>query len=192
MRMASAEEDDKKPALSPLTLALLSLLQGLLPAMTAIVGGLWVAFTYLNQQAEAQRLQIEQRDKDRTAHLFEASKPYFEKQLALFVETSHILGKLTSSKPDTKEWVDADNRLKEIQRGEAVLVGGSEYVSQMEAIVSELTQYAAKPEEEKRMKLIARSQSIGEAMRTELLYGWNWRGEDRAGAVKFRNGIPML
>jgi hypothetical protein len=33
--------------LSPLTTAILALIQGLLPAMTAIIGGLWVAFTYL-------------------------------------------------------------------------------------------------------------------------------------------------
>jgi hypothetical protein len=36
--------------LSPLTTAILALIQGLLPAMTAIIGGLWVAFTYLDDR----------------------------------------------------------------------------------------------------------------------------------------------
>jgi hypothetical protein len=50
----------ERQVLSPLTTAILALIQGLLPAMTAIVGGLWVAFTYLDQQKEARVAQQQQ------------------------------------------------------------------------------------------------------------------------------------
>jgi len=36
----------ERPPLSPITTAILAHVQGFLPALTAIIGGLWVAFTY--------------------------------------------------------------------------------------------------------------------------------------------------
>jgi hypothetical protein len=44
----------RREALSPATQAVLSLAQGVIPVMTAIVGGLWVAFTYIQQQRDLQ------------------------------------------------------------------------------------------------------------------------------------------
>jgi hypothetical protein len=42
---------NQKPAqLSPKTTAILTLVQGLLPALTAILGGLWIVWTYIDNQ----------------------------------------------------------------------------------------------------------------------------------------------
>jgi hypothetical protein len=61
-----------RQVLSPRVEATLALIQGLLPAMTAILGGLWVVSTYLDQQKASN-----------TTRLLEAQKPVYEKQLTL-------------------------------------------------------------------------------------------------------------
>jgi hypothetical protein len=77
--------------LSPSIKAILSLIQALLPAMTAVIGAVWIAFTYLDQQKEIQRQQSNQATKDSTTRLIKARKPFTDKQLALF-ETPQIVG----------------------------------------------------------------------------------------------------
>jgi hypothetical protein len=84
--MSDAPQSDspEKEPLSPKTKAILALIQGLLPAMTAIVGGLWVAITYLEQQKEARAQQEIQAQRDNKTRLLEARKPFLDKQLALY------------------------------------------------------------------------------------------------------------
>jgi hypothetical protein len=48
-----------KTDLSPTVKAILALTQGLLPAMTAIVGGLWIVFTYVKAQDQQHQQQVE-------------------------------------------------------------------------------------------------------------------------------------
>jgi hypothetical protein len=179
MSKLPVREIHEKDALSPITKALLALIAGLLPAMTAIVGGLFAVFTYLDHQDEAQRLIAIQLEKDRVSRLAQASQPYAKKQLDLFSETGRLLGKIISYGPTTQEYTDSRRRLKEIQHGEMMLIGGSKFVTEMENMESQLTQYEANPDDAQRKLISARAEGIGEAMRSELLYLWSWRGEEK-------------
>jgi hypothetical protein len=89
----------ERDPLSPLTKAILALIQALLPAMTAIVGGLWVAFTYLDHQKETRDQQLIQASKDNRTRMLEARKPFIDKQLALYIETAQVAGRLVSVSP---------------------------------------------------------------------------------------------
>jgi hypothetical protein len=94
--MADNLPTKEQARLSPTTTAILALTQGLLPALTAIVGGLWIVWTYIDNQKHTQSAQAEQARRDSDARTFEARKPFLDKQLALYIETSQVSGQLVS------------------------------------------------------------------------------------------------
>ncbi len=81
MSKTPGRETPQRSALSPRTQAVLALIQGLLPALTAIIGGIWVAFTYLHQQAETQRAQTRQAEQEGRTRLLQAQKEFLDHQL---------------------------------------------------------------------------------------------------------------
>jgi len=95
--MAENRSTGEHTPLSPTTTAVLTLTQGLLPALTAIVGGLWIVWTYIDNQKHAQLAQVEQARRESDARTFEARKPFLDKQLALYIETSQVTGQLVSA-----------------------------------------------------------------------------------------------
>ena len=111
-RLPTGAVPEQNP-LSATTVAILGLVQGLLPAMTAIVGGLWVVTTYL-----------EQKKQDDLARIIEARRPFIGEQLARYMETAKIAGQLVSSNqvPRSKDWSDAVRRFEELYWTELSLV----------------------------------------------------------------------
>lgn len=119
-----------KPALSPTTQAILSLIQGLLPLMTAIAGGLWVAFTYLDNQrlqAEQQRVATIRQDaetsRQRILRQFEARRPFLERQLETYIQTTSVIGKIVTLEPGSKDLEEAMRRFQQLYKGEIPLFG---------------------------------------------------------------------
>jgi hypothetical protein len=100
----------EKDPLSPWAKAILALIQALLPAMTAIIGGIWVAFTYIGHQHEIQSDAAEREKQQGETRLVEAQRPFLEKQLSLYFEAAQVAGKLSVFTPDDKEWSEAERR----------------------------------------------------------------------------------
>ena len=94
------------------TQAVTSWIGSLLPLMTAIIGGLWVAFTYLADHREAALQQATQIARDHDVRLREAQKPFLDKQLALYFETAQVVGVLAGSMPKEPDGVWEKNRAR--------------------------------------------------------------------------------
>jgi hypothetical protein len=125
--------------LSPTTQAVLSLVQGLLPAMTAIVGGLWVAFTYMQHQKEARDQASEQAtasaqqawsnaiatrelaNKELRYKLYEIYRPMLEKRDADHYAMAQSVAKLLSNDVSSAEWNNARATFWEVYWGISVL-----------------------------------------------------------------------
>jgi hypothetical protein len=108
--------------LSPVTVAVLALVQGLLPAMTAIVGGLWIAFTYVEHQKEARieasdnaqkafvesvrqsNLSHEIASKEMRYKLFDIYKPTLDARDSDHFALAHTVAVLLSHDVSTDEW----------------------------------------------------------------------------------------
>jgi hypothetical protein len=114
-------ERDERPALSPTTQAILMLIQGLLPAMTAIVGGLWIVFTYLENQKIVEQQRSDQLRQQWRAQLIEARKPFLERQLKVYFDAANAIGKLVVGM-QTPEWDKAHDRFQELYWSDVVLV----------------------------------------------------------------------
>src|SRR5262245_18161512 len=137
--------DDTSEAslLSPPIRTALTIARELLPVMTAIVGGLWVFFTYLGNQnaqeiqrqdlekqrlvqaeaAEKQRLaQAEAAEKQQRAEarklaqlrVLEARKPFLTRQLELYFETAQVVGRLVTEELQTPSWQSAEKRYQSL------------------------------------------------------------------------------
>lgn len=106
--------------LSPVTKAVLELVQALVPALTAVAGGLWVAYTYLQQKKEAQVQQKIQAERENRTRLIEAQKPFAQRRLETYTETSRIVGTLVALDKSTekwaanREWINALKRFHEL------------------------------------------------------------------------------
>ena len=86
---------------------LLGLAQAWLPVLTVVGGALWGLFTYLDHAKEAaktqaaseQNLAIErksQSEQESRTRLIEVQKPFLDKQLALYLEASQVVGRLVA------------------------------------------------------------------------------------------------
>jgi hypothetical protein len=121
----------------------LGFLKDILPVMTTIIGGLWVLFTYLdNQKHEADArsqqytAQLNANEKEVKLRKFEARKPFLDKQFALYLELSGLVGRLLAIDTTDPQWQKDKMRLVEISSAEIRLLG--------DANVAELTEEFAK------------------------------------------------
>lgn len=115
MTTPSEDQTPKKEPLSPRTQAVLALVQGLLPALTAIIGGLWIAGTYLNDQ----RINAH---KEAISRLIEAQRPFLERQLKMYVEATEVVGKMVTITPSSTEWDGLERRFWELYWTELTMV----------------------------------------------------------------------
>ena len=172
---------DRKPrkeqALSPLTVAILALIQGLLPALSAVAGGLWVAFTYLDHQKEARQQQEEQSKRDNRTRLLEARKQFIDKQLALYIETAQIAGKLVSTDTSvpTDEWRAASRRFEQLYWTELSMVEDDNVKGAMEDFYGHLlwvNEQSSVVPNEKWREIQHSSYRLARALRTSIEASW--------------------
>jgi hypothetical protein len=79
--------------------------KALVPAMTGIGAGLWVAYRYLADRREAHKQTLRQQRSEELTRALEARKPFLARQLELYFETAEVVGKLvTIDDWDSDEW----------------------------------------------------------------------------------------
>jgi hypothetical protein len=139
--------------LGPRTRAILALLQGLLPAMTAIVGGLWIAWTYLNDQRARSNDESRQVEKESArsleesrVSLLEAQKLFLDKKLEIFLETAQVSGKLVNTKPNSPEWNQLRDQFWSLRWSKMEMVGTPAIRERMRAVGEALNILENKPE----------------------------------------------
>jgi hypothetical protein len=65
----------------------------------------WVAFTWVAEQRKSSEDRRAEAEKQVEVRLFEARRPFIAQQLALYLETAQVAGKLVSmSDPKSSEW----------------------------------------------------------------------------------------
>jgi hypothetical protein len=170
--------------LSPKATAMLALIQGLLPALVAICGGLWVVFTYLDNQktAEGQRLENQkelqkqqsfQAERENRTRLIEARKGFADAQLKLYLETANVVGKLVSSDGD---WEANFRRYEELYWTELSMVesrGVKEAMQRFAEKVREINpkRLSASPADFEELK--QRSYMLALALKASLEESWD-------------------
>jgi len=168
----------EKQVLSPLTAAVLALIQGVLPAMTAIVGGLWVAFTYLQQQNDARIAQGEQTRKENIARLLQARKPFIDKQLELYVKTAQVAGILVSANTDVKreDWLKKFREFEQLYWTELSMVEDDNVKHAMQDLYGRLKWARNQPEvvpDDKWDEIQQSSYRLAKALRSSIEATWN-------------------
>ncbi len=111
--------------------------------MTAIVGGLWIAFTYLDHQREAQKEEIERAKHENATQLVQAQSPFLRKQLDLYFETAQVAGKLVVYTPDDKEWAETEQRFWALYWSELSMVEDRRVEEAMVTLSKRLYDYTA-------------------------------------------------
>ncbi len=164
--------------LSPFTSAILALIQGLLPAMTAIVGGIWVAYTYLDHQKEARIEQEEQTKRENTARLLEARKPFIDKQLELYLRTAKVAGALVSVNTDIPraEWMKTFREFEELYWTELSMVEDEQVKQAMQDLYPRLKWARDQAEvvpEDKWLSIQESSYRLAKALRSSIEATWD-------------------
>jgi hypothetical protein len=112
---------------------------GLVPAMSAVVGGVWIAYTYLRNQREAHEDHARQAQSDAVSRSIEARKPFLARQLEIYFETAEIVGKLvTISNFEDPEWVRSRARYSQLFWTVLSLVEDADVKAGMEEFVAQL------------------------------------------------------
>ena len=173
------------PALSPRAAAILALVQGLLPAMTAIVGGLWVLFTYLGQQdiAQANAVAAEKAAAARAAtdaslRKVELQRPFLDKQLALYFEAAQVVGALIAMTPADPEWAPREKRFWALYWSELAMVEDPGVEGAMKKFGDNLVAFKNahednKPTEEALRRLSLSSLDVAHAIRDSIARRWS-------------------
>jgi hypothetical protein len=167
----------ERDPLSPLTKALLALVQGLLPPLTGIAVGVWAVFTYIDHQKEARIDQAAQAAKENAARLFESQKPFNQKQLDLYLETAQVVGRLVSADESTfgkDDWNKDVRRFDALYWTELSMVEDEEVKKAMEKFRPVLQSLAKKNAmtEEDRLKLQAGSYHLAKSLNLSIASRW--------------------
>lgn len=121
----------------------LKLLQSWLPILTVAAAALWTVYTYNDQQKAAALLGNEQSKREASLRLFEAQKPFLDKQLALYFETSEIVGRLVTIPITDPRWASDERRFWALYWSELTMVEQGEVAQAMVAFGRSLTAYQA-------------------------------------------------
>jgi hypothetical protein len=102
--MSDTSNEKTQTPLSVRSQAILALVQGLLPTLTAIIGGLWIVYTYLNDQRVVQAETERRARQELVARLMEARQPFNKRQLDMYIETSGVVGRMVVGNESTEAW----------------------------------------------------------------------------------------
>lgn len=184
----TAPSEQPKPLFSPRAQALLALVPTVLPAMTAILGGLWVVFTYLDhqrdqeraqrtlatqQQADAARQAAKQQEdvaRQNSIREFEARKPFVQKQFDLYIETAAVVGRLTTLDPKSEDWAKNSIRFWQLYWTELSLVEDRGVELGMVRFGEALTAYHRDPQTQPDLQQA--SLSLAHALRDSIRDSW--------------------
>jgi hypothetical protein len=117
----------------------LLLIKDQVPTMTAVVGGIWVAFTYLRDKREAHEQSQRQSENEAATRSIEARKPFLTHQLKVYKETAEVAGKLVTT-PDrsSAEWIENTKRFEQLFWTELPLVEDNNVRDAMESAQGKL------------------------------------------------------
>jgi hypothetical protein len=173
--MSKLPERHDKELLSPVTKAVLQLIQGLLPALTAIAAGVWVAWTYFDHQKQVRFEQEAQAARENTTHQLEAQKPFNQKQLELYVEAAQVTGRLVSAETfGTDEWKNDARRFEELYWTELTMVeddGVKNAMVEFRPVLRAIIQKGSLSEEDRRT-LQDSSYHLAKALNASIASTW--------------------
>ena len=105
-----------------------------LPIWAAVLGGLWAAWTYIDQQDRNARREAQ-------VALVEAQKPFLEKRQDLYFEAAKVAGALGHTDPKSPEWKALEDRFYALYWGELSLVEGKDVEARMIDVETKLRSY---------------------------------------------------
>jgi hypothetical protein len=114
--------------------------------MTAIIGGLWVAWTYVENQSAQAAKDAEARRKESEVRLLEAQKPFLNKKLEIYFQTANAAGKIINAKANGQEWNQLRNQLWSLRWSEMEMVGTPAIRERMRGVAEAMSIIHNKPE----------------------------------------------
>jgi len=111
---------DDLPPIPPRTF--LDSLKAYWPIITAIVVAGWVAFTWLADQRKLWENRRVEAEKLAEVRLFEARKPFLDKQLQLYFETAQVVGRLVTLDRQSGAWSENAQRYRALYWSELSMV----------------------------------------------------------------------
>jgi len=132
---------EPRQQLSKRATIILALTQGLLPTMTAVVGGLWVLFTYVDHQHEIERDAAAHAKQELQARWVEARRPFLERQFQAYLDATMLVGRIQNSNIDKPDWRTYIDSLWRLSFGELTLVGDARVVAMTQHFLSEVDKY---------------------------------------------------
>lgn len=178
----SSSREDAPSGLHPLTHGWLAFLQGVLPVVSAVAAGLWVAATYLQDQREQaaarealavrQQSELEQQNRIRS---FEAGQSFRDKQFDLYMETAAVVGRLVTVAPESAAWDDAAQRFWQLFWSELSVVEDDGVKSAMQDFAPPLRAVADATGAEKaaaQSRLQQPAYHLAQALRASIRESW--------------------
>lgn len=180
-----ADGIEKQPGPGPRTSAWLAFLQGVIPVVSAVAAGLWVAATYLQDQREQaagreallerQQSELEQQNRIRS---FEAGRSFRDRQFELYMETASVAGLLVTVDPTDAEWRAAARRFWQLFWSELSVVEDGGVKSAMQDFGPPLRAVeSAEPAEKAaaQARLQQPAYRLAQALRASIRESWSLR-----------------
>ena len=143
-----------------------------LPVLVALAGGFWALYNFMGQQ---ERFAVERRLEDERqtrARLIEAQKPFLTQQLALYFDTSQLVGKIITQQPKTDEWGKLESRFWALYWSELAMVEHPVVESAMKNFGDQLATFRNDPSEAQRRILERRAYELAHAIRSGIVSAW--------------------
>jgi uncharacterized membrane protein YraQ (UPF0718 family) len=154
-----------------------------LPILTAVIGGLWVFYQYLDKQSADQRQQTDRRlelerqasinqTKEQQSRLLEAQRPFLVKQLDLYFETASVVGKLVSIDPSSSEWENLERRFWALYWSELSMVEHRVVEQAMKRFGDALKQFKQTKNAEDMSKMQSAAYELAHSIRSGIEAAW--------------------
>jgi hypothetical protein len=165
----------------------LKLVAGMLPVLTVVGGSVWALFTYFQDQKSDRLASKDIANKDAATRVFEAQQPFLTKQFELYIETTQVIGKLTTASVGSDDWISAKRRYDALYWSELATVESrlveAAMVNFRKCLVK--AEEADTPDNIHNLKLTALQ--VAHAVRSSLEDAWTIQGFNVLGPTQDRS-----
>jgi hypothetical protein len=161
------------------------------PFITAAAIALWAVFTWSADQVKIAQAHKAEAEQQAEVRLFEARKPFLEQQLALFLKTAEVTGRLVTLSPADPEWAPTKASFLALRWSEIEMVGDPGIRQAMRRVQYALLDVEKEVNEIALKRLRWMTECLADELRLSLENSWgNVRPPTETASGEMRVGLP--
>jgi hypothetical protein len=162
-----------------------------LPVLTAVGGGLWALWLYIDHRRETRNAGEKERARTAETRLLESRKPFLELQLRLYFDAARVAGVLITETFNSPDWEEAVKRFWSLYWAELSVVESKAVETAMFRLGEAIKIYTKEGGKDK-SDLQSAAYDLAHNIRWAIADAWGWAEPDERDKAQLDRPFAMV